>query len=168
MPDGEAERLVAVRRYNILDTPPDEPFDRVARLATRLLDVPVALISIADADREWFKAQRGLDQRFDEIDRNAALCAMPIALGKPYTLADVRTEPRAANNPIIVADPTLRAYAAVPLTTHDGHDIGTLCVLDRSVRTFTEEELADLADLASMLMRELELRLAGRRALLAR
>jgi hypothetical protein len=168
VPSSEAERLAAVRRYDILDTPPDESFDRVTRLATRLLDVPVALVSIVDADREWFKAQRGLDRRFDEIDRNRALCAMPIALGKPYALADVSTEPRAARNPMIMADPTLRAYAAVPLTSHDGHDIGTLCVLDRSVRTFTEQELADLGDLAAMLMRELELRLSARRALLRR
>jgi hypothetical protein len=168
VPDDEAERLAAVRRYNILDTPSEESFDRVAHLAARLLDAPVAMVSIVDADREWFKAQQGLDVTFDAIPRDAAICAMPVALARPYTIADVQADADARRNPIVRADPTLRSYAGVPLHTHDDHTIGTLCVFDRRVRTFSEQQLADLADLAAILMRELELRLAGRRALFAR
>ena len=162
----EEQRLDAVRRYNILDTPPDEAFDRITHLACRLLGVPVAFVSIIDADREWFKSRIGF--AVEEIDRDVALCTVTIATGEPMTVEDVQAVPAFAANPIVQADRDLHAFAAVPLRTHDGHVIGTLCVFDRRVRTFTEEELGDLRQLAAVAMRELELRLAGRRILFER
>lgn len=161
--EDEEARLAAVRRYDILDTPPEDAFDRIAHLACRLLDVPVAFVAIVDADREWFKTTRGLD--LTEIDRNHASCAVTVAKGRPFLIADVRGDARFATNPILRADETLRAFAAVPLTTNDGHPIGTLCVFDRRVREFTEQEIDDLEQLAAIVIRELDLRLASRRAI---
>ena len=159
----EEQRLAAVRRYNILDTPPDDAFDRVTLLACRLLNVPVALVSIIDADREWFKSRRGVD--IEELDRNVALCATTVATGLPHALEDVQRETGFAANPLVHSDLGLHGYAAVPLRTLDGHSIGTLCVFDRRPRRFTDDELDDLAQLAAIVMRELDLRLASRRAL---
>lgn len=161
----EEARLAAVRRYDILDTPPEDAFDRISHLACRLLNVPVAFVAIVDADREWFKSSRGLD--LTEIDRNHALCAVTVTSGRPFLLADVRGDARFAKNPILRADESLRAFAAVPLTTNDGHPIGTLCVFDRRVREFTEQEIDDLQQLAAIVIRELDLRLASRRAIFA-
>lgn len=159
----EQRRLEAVRRYHVLDTPPDEAFDRITHLACRLLHVPVAFISIIDAHREWFKARIGFD--LVELDREVALCSVTVATGESMTIEDVQQVPAFATNPLVRADPDLHAFAAVPLRTQDGHVIGTLCVFDRRGRTFTEEELEDLAQLAEMAMHELDLRLAGRRML---
>jgi serine/threonine protein kinase len=159
---AEEQRLATLRRYNILDTPPDDAFDRITHLACRLLGVPVALIGILDADREWFKSRRGVD--LEEIDRNVALCSTSVATGKPFLIEDVTAEPRFRTNPVVANDPTLRAFASVPLTTADGHAVGTLCVFDRRVRGFTPQEIDDLEQLAAVAMRELDLRLASRRA----
>lgn len=161
--DDEEERLAAVRRYNILDTPADDAFDRITHLATRLLHVPIALVSIIDADREWFKSAHGITIR--EIDRNVALCASSVAHNRPHTIPDVQADPAYADNTIVRADPALHGFAVVPLRTDDGHAIGTLCVFDRTIRTFTRIELDDLTDLAAMAMRELDFRLSSRRAL---
>ncbi len=163
--DDEEHRLAAVQRYNILDTDPDDAFDRITHLACRLLDVPIALVSIVDADREWFKARRGIE--IAQIARAVALCAHSVATGLPFTATDVQAEPGFAENPIVAGDPSLRAYASVPLLTPEGHAIGTLCVFAREVRTFTEQELDDLGQLAAMAMRELEFRVASRRAVFA-
>ena len=160
---GEERRLAAVRRYNILDTPPDDAFDRITELACRLLDVPVALISIIDVDREWIKSRRGIE--LTQLDRDAALCAVTVATGLPQRVADVQDGVTFADNPFVRDNPELHGYASVPLTTQDGHAIGTLCVLDRRTRGFTDEEIDDLAKLAAIAMRELDLRLASRRAL---
>jgi serine/threonine protein kinase len=159
----EEKRLAAVRRYNILDTSADETFDRITHLICRMLEVPVAFISIVDADREWFVSRRGMTVA--EIARDKALCSVSIATGASSTIDDLHQDPRFTENPVTVADPTLRSFASVPLITHDGHPIGTLCVFDRRIRTFTADEVDDLTHFAAMAMRELELRLASRRAL---
>lgn len=159
----EERRLAAVRRYNILDTPPEDAFDRIGHLTRRLLDVPVALISLVDADREWFKSRLGIS--VDELDRDVALCATAIRTDSAHTVEDVQLGSAFADNPIVRADPNLHGFAAVPLRTHDGHPIGTLCVFDHRPRIFTATELDDLEQLAAVVMRELDLRLASRRAL---
>ncbi|MGN6445538.1 protein kinase domain-containing protein [Amnibacterium sp.] len=159
----EERRLAAVRRYNILDTPPDDAFDRIAELARRMLDVPIALISIVDADREWFKSSRGLE--LTEVDRDVALCANTVSTGRPLCVPDVQDGDGFAGNPLVQTHAELHGFAAVPLTTQDGHVIGTLCVFDRRIRVFSEEELDDLGKLAEIAIRELDLRLASRRAL---
>ncbi|MFD1721799.1 protein kinase domain-containing protein [Amnibacterium endophyticum] len=162
----EGARATAAHRFDVLGDAPDEAFDRVAHLATRLLRVPAAFVSLVDADRKVIKAARGLGGSRMEVARSEALCAIPVRTGRPVSIRDVRADPRTASNPILVADPGLASYAGAPLITHDGLSIGALGVLDRVQRDFDEDELDDLAQLAVVIVRELELRLAARRVAL--
>ena len=159
----EAERLAAVRRYDILDSPPDGAFDRITALAARRLKVPIAIISIVDEDRIWFKSHHGLP--VEQIDREPGLCASAILGDAPYLVEDARSDPRSLANPLVAGDFGLRFYAAVPLTTSDGHNLGTLCVIDKEPRSIEDEQIEDLKDLASIVMDQLELGLSSRRAI---
>ncbi|NYE24662.1 sensor histidine kinase [Pigmentiphaga litoralis] len=161
--DQEARRLDAVRRYDILDTPPDGAFDSVTALAARLLDVPIAIISIVDTDRIWFKSHHGLD--VEQIPRDAGLCASAILHDDAWVLTDARFDPRAMTNPLVASEFGLRFYAGVPLHTSDGHNLGTLCVLDKRPRGINRDQIGHLSDLASVVMDQLELRLSARRAI---
>ena len=158
----EDQRLAAVRRYEILDTPPDGVFDRITALAARRFNVPIAIISIVDEDRIWFKSHHGL--AIDQIDRDPGLCASAILGDDPYLLCDASADPRSLANPLVAGDFGLRFYAAVPLTTSDGHKLGTLCVIDREPRTIDDAQIEDLKDLASVVMDQMEMRIAARRA----
>ncbi len=155
--EAESERLMAVRRYSVLDTPPDGAFDRIARLASRLLETPIAIISIVDEDRIWFKSRAGLEG-VDEIPREPGLCASAILQEDPWILHDASVEPVALANPLVAGEFGLRFYAGIPLRTHDGHGLGTLCVIDKEPRSFTANHTAILEDLAAVVMDELELR----------
>lgn len=157
----EAERLAAVRRYDVLDTPPDGAFERITALAARLFGVPISIVSIVDTDRIWFKSHHGLD--IEEIGREPGLCASAILQSKPWLVTDARADPRALANPLVAGELGLRFYAGVPLTTHDGHNLGTLCVIDNQPREMSDGELETLRDLATLVMDELELRLSARR-----
>lgn len=159
---NEAERMAAVRRYDILDSPPDGAFDRITALAARRFGVPIAIISIVDEDRIWFKSHHGLG--VEQIDREPGLCASAILGDTPYLIEDARTDPRSLANPLVAGDFGLRFYAAVPLTTGDGHKLGTLCVIDKEPRPIEQEQIEDLKDLASIVMDQLELGLSSRRA----
>ena len=161
LPDDEEGRLAAIRRYDILDTPPDGTFDRITALAARLFGVPIAIVSIVDSDRIWFKSHHGLD--VDQIDREPGLCASAILHDGPWLVEDAAVDPRTLANPLVAGDFGLRFYAGVPLRTGDGYSLGTLCVIDRERREATEAELATLADLAAVVVDELELRLSARR-----
>ena len=132
IPSNEAERLAAVRRYDVLDTPPDGAFDRITALAARLFDVPIAIVSIVDTDRIWFKSHHGLD--VEEIGREAGLCASAILHDGPWLVTDAAIDPRTLANPLVAGEFGLRFYAGVPLTTHDGYNLGTLCVIDHEPR----------------------------------
>jgi GAF domain-containing protein len=160
----EARRLAAVRRYNVLDTPPDGAFDRVTSLAARLFDVPISVVSIVDEDRIWFKSRHGLDAR--ELPRDPGLCASAILHGEPWIVSDAKNDPRTLTNPLVASDFGLRFYAGAPLATSDGHNLGVLAVLDFKPRAPAEAEIAALRDLAAIVVDELELRLAAN-ALLA-
>ena len=162
LPDNELERLAAVQRYDILDTPADGTFDRIAALAAKLFDVPIAIVSVVDTDRIWFKAHHGLDAT--QIDREPGLCASAILSDGPWIVTDAAKDPRTLANPLVAGDFGLRFYAGAPLTTHDGYNLGTLCVIDREPREFTPEESDTLSDLAELVMDELELRRSARRA----
>lgn len=164
--DGEVERLAALRRYDILDTPADDAFDQITRIAARLLDVPIALVSIIDADRVWHKSRRGTDM--EEVDRDVSFCATTNPGTGAWSIPDATLDPRTRNNPVVTDGPRVRAYAAAPLRSHDGHDLGALCVYDTSPRDFDQAALDDLTDLAGIIMRELELRLSSRRAVFNR
>ena len=162
LPPGETERMAAVRRYDILDSPPDGAFDRITALAARRFGVPIAIISIVDEDRIWFKSHHGLP--VEQIDRGPGLCASAILGDAPYLIEDARSDPRSLANPLVAGDFGLRFYAAVPLTTGDGHNLGTLCVIDKEPRPIEQEQIEDLKDLASIVMDQLELGLSSRQA----
>jgi two-component sensor histidine kinase len=159
----DAERLDAVRRYDILDTPPDGAFDRVTRLAARHFKVPIAIVSIVDHDRIWFKSHHGVDAR--EIPRSPGLCASAILDNKPWVVTDAKVDVRALANPLVAGDFGLRFYAGVPLHAHDGFNLGTLCIIDHAPRQISEVEIAELSDFAAIVMGELELRLAAKRSI---
>ncbi|MBA3667041.1 MAG: GAF domain-containing protein [Sphingomonas sp.] len=160
--EKERQRMAAVRRYDILDSPPDGVFDRITALAARRLGVPISIISIVDDDRIWFKSHHGVP--VDQIGREPGLCASAILSDDPHILSDARLDPRSLANPLVAGDFGLRFYAGVPLTTSDGHNLGTLCVIDKEARAIDQEQIEDLKDLASVVMDQLELRLSARRA----
>ncbi|MBG6117691.1 MULTISPECIES: sensor histidine kinase [unclassified Sphingobium] len=160
--DTEQRRMAAVRRYDILDTPPDGAFDRITALAARRFGVPISIISIVDEDRIWFKSHHGVS--IAEIGRDPGLCASAILSHDPYILTNASVDPRSLTNPLVAGDFGLRFYAGVPLETGDGHNLGTLCVIDKHPRPIAEEQIEDLKDLASLVMDQLELQLSARNA----
>ena len=160
LPENEARRLAALRRYDILDTPPDGAFDRITSLAARLFQVPVALVTLVDEDRIWFKSRHGLEVR--EIPRDPGLCASAILSEEIHNISDALHDPRALANPLVAGEFGLRFYAGAPLLTHDGFNLGTLCVIDKQPRALHETEKALLQDLAALVMDQIELRLAVR------
>ena len=160
----EAARIAVVRRYEILDTPPDGVFDHITALAARLFQVPIAIVSVVDTDRIWFKSHYGLPG-VTEIGRDPGLCASAILHHTPWVVTDASVDPRTLANPLVAGSMGLRFYAGVPLTTHDGYNLGTLCVLDFTPRLVTADEIANLEDLATLVVDELELRLAARQTI---
>ena len=120
-------------------------------------------MSVVDAERIWFKSHHGLDVQ--EIPRSPGLCASAILGGEPWILTDARADPRSLANPLVAGDFGLRFYAGVPLRTCDGHNLGTLCVIGREPRPVSEEQMAQLGDLAAIVMDELELRLSAKRTI---
>lgn len=160
IPANEAARMDAVHRYGILDTPPDGAFDRITALAARLFSVPIAIVSIVDHDRIWFKSHHGTP--VEQIDRDPGLCASAILQTNPWVVQDAAADPRTLSNPLVADGFGLRFYAGAPLRTRDGHSLGTLCILDYEPRTLTDEETTTLEDLASVVMNDLELRLESR------
>jgi two-component sensor histidine kinase len=155
--------MSAVKRYDILDTPPDGTFDRVTALAARRFDVPISIISIVDHDRIWFKSHHGLEVK--QIGRDPGLCASAILSEMPHILSNAALDPRSLANPLVAGDFGLRFYAGVPLRTHDGFNLGTLCVIDKEPRPVDQKQIDDLKDLASVVMDQMELRLSARQAI---
>lgn len=158
----EEGRMRAVERYRILDTPQDGAFDRIAALASRVFSVPVAIVSIVDHDRIWFKAHHGTD--VTEIGRDPGLCASAILQDGPWIVNDAVTDPRTLANPLVAGEFGLQFYAGVPLRTPDGYNLGTLCILDREPREFSAEDTRTLEDLAAIVMNDLDMRLQSREA----
>jgi sigma-B regulation protein RsbU (phosphoserine phosphatase) len=156
----ERARMTAVARYDILDTPRDGAFDRIAALAARLLHVPFAAVTIVDTDRIWFKAAHGLDG-VTQTGRDPGLCASAILHDTPHLVTDALTDPRTSDNSFVHGELGVRCYAGAPITTSDGHRLGTVNVLDTSLREFSDEDVAILQDLAAVVMDQLELRLSS-------
>jgi tRNA A-37 threonylcarbamoyl transferase component Bud32 len=159
----EDGRMRAVERYRILDTPEDGAFTRIAALAARVFSVPVAIVSVVDHDRIWFKAHHGTD--VTQIGRDPGLCASAILQDGPWIVEDAVTDPRTLSNPLVAGDFGLQFYAGVPLRTPDGHNLGTFCILDREPREFSAEDTRTLEDLAAIVMNDLEMRLQSREAI---
>ncbi len=162
VPSNEIERLAALRRYNILDTPPEAAFDRITSLAARLFEMPIVLVSLLDESRAWFKSCYGFDQ--GAVQRSASICSFAILSNQVLVVPDTRQDVRFACSQFMQSEPGVRFYAGAPLLTSDGFNIGTLCLIDSKPRApLSDEQQATLADLAAMVVDELELRLAARK-----
>lgn len=159
---NEVERLEALRRYNILDTPPEAAFDRITSLAATLFNIPMTLVCLIDESRGWFKSAYGFDMR--EVQRDVAICNLVLLSNEVLVIPDTRQDHRLDGNPLVQNEPGLRFYAGAPLLTQDGFNLGALCLLDTQPRdALTDEQKTILADLAAMVMDELELRMAARK-----
>ena len=138
IPPDEAERLAALWRTGLLDSPPAECFDRITRSVAALLRVPMAAVSLVDRDRQWFLSRVGLEPA--QTPRDIAFCSHAVFERRMLRVSDARRDPRFAGNPLVTGEPHIRAYLAVPLLDAAGHALGTLCVLDRRPRDFGHEE----------------------------
>jgi sigma-B regulation protein RsbU (phosphoserine phosphatase) len=160
----ESARMKVLSRYDILDTPPEGAFDRIAAMAAKLFGVPMATVSIVDTDRVWFKASLGL-AGVQQVGRDPGLCAAVIMESQSYVVSNARLDPRTAMHPLVTGEPGVQFYAAAPIVTSDGHRLGTVCVMDTEPHEATSEQLGMLEDLAAIVMDELELRLSAIHAL---
>ena len=156
LPPDELDRLSLLGALDLLDTPPEPVFDRITRLASRLLNVPMAMFSLVDADRQWFKSRIGLDD--DQSPREYAFCAHAIGMTTPLVVNDARQDQRFSDNPLVYGPPNIRFYAGVPIRTTAGLAIGTLCALDTRPRELTPDEALVLNDLATILTKEVQYR----------
>ncbi len=155
-PACEAGRLEALRRYRILDTSPEEAFDDLVHAASLICRTPIALLSLVDATRQWFKAKEGIEAR--ELSREDAFCAHAILGTDVLVVQDAHADPRFSGNPLVLGVPHIRFYAGAPVITPEGLGLGTLCVIDRVPRAIGAEEARALRGLARQAMIQLELR----------
>ncbi len=153
LPINEASRLEALHRLRILDTDPEERFDRITRLAQRLFDVPIVAISLVDKDRQWFKSRIGLEAR--ETERCVSFCGHTLLSEKPLVVPDAHTDDRFADNPLVTGEPYIRFYAGHPIHAADGQRIGSLCIIDTQPRELTQGQIVTLAELANLVDYEL-------------
>jgi GAF domain-containing protein len=153
IPDYDQERLAALREMLILDTPPEERFDKVVQFAAQEFDVPIALISLIDENRQWFKARVGVD--VCETGRDVSFCGHAILQEDIFIIPDSRADERFADNPLVVNEPHVIFYAGAPLRMPSGYVIGTLCLIDHHPRDLDATELAILASLRDLLVEEL-------------
>ena len=154
VPIDDAARVRALRRLQLLDTPPEERFDRLTRLAKRLFDVPIALVNLVDAHRVWIKSNQGLADAV-EAPRDVAFCSHAIVGDDLLLVPDATRDVRFADNPFVTGAPDVRFYAGCPLRLPNGHTVGVLCLLDREPRTLDDEQRSLLRDLAGMAEQEL-------------
>jgi diguanylate cyclase (GGDEF)-like protein len=154
IPPNEEQRLASLRRLNILDTPAEGRFDRIARLARKSLNTPIALVSLVDKNRQWFKSCQGLETI--QTDRAISFCGHAILGDDTFVISDALADPRFADNPLVVGAPGIRFYAGRPIHSPDGFTVGTLCVVDTVPRKPTRDDLWALEDLADLV--EVELR----------
>lgn len=152
-PSDETRRLETLRSLKLLDSPPEERFDRVTRLAKQIFSTPIALVSLVDADRQWFKSAQGLDA--PETPRNISFCGHAILDDKIMVVNDAAEDQRFCDNPLVCNDPNIRFYAGYPLSAPDGSRVGTLCVIDRVPREITAEQAQLLRELGRMVEEEL-------------
>jgi len=156
LPD-EPERLAALRHYEILDTPPERALDDLTLLAAQICQTPIALVSLVDSDRQWFKSKVGVE--VSETPRDVAFCAHAIAGREMLIVPDTLQDERFAGNPLVVREPQIRFYAGALLRVAEGYVLGTLCVIDRVPRQLAEDQAPALEALARQVMAQLELRL---------
>jgi len=153
IPHDEATRLATLQSLDILDTPAEERFDRLTRLAKRMFNVPIALVSLVDKNRQWFKSSQGC--AMSETPRDISFCGHAILGEDTFMVPDALNDPRFSDNPLVAGVPHIRFYAGCPLKSLDGSKLGTLCILDMVVRNLSEDDLTCFKDLAEMAEREL-------------
>jgi formate hydrogenlyase transcriptional activator len=161
-PQNELDRLEALRRYHILDTPPDRAFDHITEVVADLFRVPVAIVSLVDGDRIWFKSHHGLDS--SETWFEPGLCLSAILSSEVYHVRDAIVDTRTQTHPLVAGEFGLRFYAAARLRTNDGFNLGTLCIIDRKPRELATSEAELLTKFATLVMDQIELRLATGKA----
>ena len=155
IPSNEETRLNKLRSLNILDTPAEERFDRLTRLSKRIFNVPIALVSLIDDNRQWFKSCQGLS--VSETPRDISFCGHAILDDEIFMVTDTIKDERFADNPLVLGEPHIRFYAGCPLRSEDGSRLGTLCIIDQIPRTFYPDDLDELKSLAELVERELML-----------
>src|SRR3954471_23845194 len=155
IPANDAKRLEALHALDLLDTPPEERFDRITRLLTLVLRVPMAYISLVDSDRQWFKSSCGLDST--ETPRSVSFCGHAILADEPMVVPDAAADERFHDSPLVTGEPYIRFYAGHPLNGPGGQKVGTLCVADHRPRSLDESELEALREMARVVERELGL-----------
>ncbi|MDH3441630.1 MAG: diguanylate cyclase [Gammaproteobacteria bacterium] len=151
-PANERQRLKTLRDLKLLDTPPEERFDRVTRLAKQVFSTEIALVSLVDADRQWFKSRQGLDA--EETPRDISFCGHAILDDKIMVVNDATSDDRFCDNPLVCGDPSIRFYAGYPLAAPDGSRVGTLCIIDNKPRNISKDQLKSLRELGRMVEEE--------------
>ena len=156
----ENDRIANLVKYEILNTPPDGYYDELTSLATKIFEVPIAIVSLVDTDRIWFKSSFGLD--VEEIPRSPGLCSSAIMADDVYIVEDARTDPRTMTNSLVAGAMGLQFYAASPLRSKEGFNLGTFCIIDKFPRTLTARESSMLMQLSRIVMDHFELKLQSR------
>jgi len=156
VPVAEKKRLKVLWQYDVLDTMPEEVFDDLTELAAKICEAPIALITLVDENRQWFKAKVGVT--INETSRDISFCAHAISQTDLFIIPDATKDKRFSTNPLVVSDPKIRFYAGAPLITPDGHALGTLCVIDNKPRELRSAQKQALRVLARHVMTQLELR----------
>jgi diguanylate cyclase (GGDEF)-like protein len=153
IPINEKARLKSLKSLNVLDTPPEERFDRLTRMAQRIFGVPIALVSLVDENRQWFKSCMGLSAR--ETPRDISFCGHSILGDEVFVIQDTQKDINFADNPLVLNDPKIRFYAGCPIKAPDGSKLGTLCIIDQIPRSLNKEDIETIKDLALMVEQEL-------------
>ena len=153
IPNNEKSRLKSLRSLNILDTSPEERFNRLTRMAIKIFDVPMALVSLVDSERQWFKSAIGLN--IQETPRDISFCGHAILGNDPFIIPDTTKDNRFYDNPLVLQDPNIRFYAGCPIRSLNGSKLGTLCILDNQTRELSADDIKLLNDLALMVENEL-------------
>jgi GAF domain-containing protein len=156
LPTNEAERLAALKDYHILDTEIEQTYDDITTLAAHICQAPIALVSLVDETRQWFKSRVGVDQQ--QTPREFAFCAHAILQQEPFIVNDATKDRRFADNALVTREPHIRFYAGIPLTNSEGLALGTLCVIDRQPRQLSDAQQTALQALSRQVMALLELR----------